>query len=88
MNFVIFPLFFASTALYPLWRLEDASPVLGAVAAANPFTHVVELIRFALYQRINAAALLWVTVAFLAFLAAALWCYRPGGRTRGIGGGE
>ena len=24
MNFVIFPAFFASTALYPLWRLQEA----------------------------------------------------------------
>jgi ABC-2 type transport system permease protein len=29
MNFVIFPLFFASTALYPLWRLEEVSPGAG-----------------------------------------------------------
>ncbi len=87
MNFVIFPLFFASTALYPLSRLEDASPVLGTVAALNPFTHVVELIRFALYGRLNPGALLWVTAALAGFLAAALWCYRPG-RARGIAGGD
>ena len=28
MNFVIFPMFFASSALYPLWRIREASPVL------------------------------------------------------------
>ena len=36
MNFVIFPMFFASTALYPLWRVEEASPLLALVAAAQP----------------------------------------------------
>ena len=25
MNFVIFPMFFASSALYPLWRVQEAS---------------------------------------------------------------
>src|SRR3977135_2274906 len=28
MNFVIFPMFFASSALYPLWRVLEASPAL------------------------------------------------------------
>ena len=50
MNFVIFPMFFASSALYPLWRLRESSVLLHDIAAANPFTHAVELIRFALYR--------------------------------------
>src|SRR5690606_146938 len=28
MNFVIFPMYFASSALYPLWRVQEASPLL------------------------------------------------------------
>src|SRR5260221_3862428 len=28
MNFVIFPLFFASSALYPLWRVQGGGPPL------------------------------------------------------------
>ena len=28
MNFVIFPMFFASSALYPLWRVQEGSPWL------------------------------------------------------------
>ena len=28
MNFVIFPMFFASSALYPLWRVKEGSPWL------------------------------------------------------------
>src|SRR5262249_37971690 len=53
MNFVIFPMFFASSALYPLWRVREASPLLYYVCELNPFTHAVELVRFALYCQIN-----------------------------------
>jgi ABC-2 type transport system permease protein len=28
MNFVIFPMYFASAALYPLWRVQESSPLL------------------------------------------------------------
>jgi hypothetical protein len=39
MNFVMFPMFFFSSALYPLWRLrEGGSEVLYYVSVANPFT--------------------------------------------------
>jgi ABC-2 type transport system permease protein len=34
---------FASTALYPLWRLNDANPTLATAAWLNPFGHAVEL---------------------------------------------
>jgi ABC-2 type transport system permease protein len=54
MNFVIFPMFFASSALYPLWRIREGSPLLYEIARFNPFTHAVELIRFALYGEIGA----------------------------------
>src|SRR5690349_12301589 len=46
MNFVIFPMFFASSALYPLWRVQEASPLLYDICQMNPFTHATELIRF------------------------------------------
>ncbi|MBO0757764.1 MAG: ABC transporter permease, partial [Bradyrhizobiaceae bacterium] len=50
MNFVMFPMFFFSSALYPLWKLrEGGSELIYYVALANPFTYAVELIRFALY---------------------------------------
>ena len=49
MNFVIFPMYFASSALYPLWRVRESSPLLYHICQLNPFTHAVELIRFALY---------------------------------------
>jgi len=54
MNFVIFPMFFASSALYPLWRVREGSPLMYEIARFNPFTHAVELIRFALYGEVGA----------------------------------
>ena len=53
MNFVIFPMFFASSAFYPLWRIRESSPLLYEICRFNPFTHAVELIRFALYGQID-----------------------------------
>ena len=58
MNFVIFPLFFLSSALYPLWKMRESSEWLYWLCALNPFTHAVELVRFALYQQLNLLALL------------------------------
>ncbi len=56
MNFVIFPLFFLSSALYPLWKMQEASEWLYWLCAANPFSHAVELVRYALYERFNLLA--------------------------------
>ena len=77
MNFVIFPIFFTSTALYPLWRMQDANPVLAQICAINPFTHAVELIRFALYGRLNSLSLAVVAGTFAVLMAAAVWGYDP-----------
>jgi ABC-2 type transport system permease protein len=52
MNFVIFPMYFLSTALYPLWKLEESGATwVWRAAQFNPFTHAVEWIRFALYAK-------------------------------------
>ena len=77
MNFVIFPMFFLSSALYPLWKMEESSDLLRDICAVNPFTHAVELIRFALYGQFNGWALLWTVVAAMVFGALALWGYDP-----------
>jgi ABC-2 type transport system permease protein len=77
MNFVIFPMFFASSALYPLWRIREASPLLYEICRANPFTHAVELIRFALYGRVEPVALAIVCGCTVIFLAAAIYAYNP-----------
>ncbi len=72
MNFVIFPMYFASSALYPLWRVRESSPLLYYICQLNPFTHAVELIRFSLHGKINWTALAIVAAATAAFLIAAL----------------
>jgi ABC-2 type transport system permease protein len=78
MNFVIFPVFFASTALYPLWRLEEVSPLLSLVAQLNPFTYAVELIRFGLYLQVDGPSLAVCCLAFLGFFGLAVVGYDPG----------
>ena len=92
MNFVIFPMFFASSALYPLWRIKESSPLLYEICRANPFTHVVELIRFALYGRIDQASLAIVLGFTVLFLAGAIYSYNPSkgllGRRAEPGGGR
>ncbi len=77
MNFVIFPMFFLSSALYPLWRMAESSELLHDICAVNPFTHAVELIRFALYAQVNFMALFWTALALAVFMALALWGYDP-----------
>ena len=77
MNFVIFPMFFLSTALYPLWKMAEASPVLRSICAVNPFSHGVELIRFALYGQLAPLSLAVVLTALAVFGAAAVWGYDP-----------
>ena len=77
MNFVIFPMFFASSALYPLWRVQETSPVLYWICKLNPFTYAVELIRFALYCQLDLTSLLVTFGCMLLFLALALIAYDP-----------
>jgi len=77
MNFVIFPMFFLSSALYPLWKMRESSELLHDICAFNPFTHVVELIRFLLYLQMNLQALAWVVGSTVVLGAVALWAYDP-----------
>ncbi|MDZ5645888.1 MULTISPECIES: ABC transporter permease [Nitrospirillum] len=89
MNFVIFPMFFASSALYPLWRVKESSLTLYWICQANPFSHAVELIRFALYGQADPLAAGVVAGCTLLFMIMAVWGYDPG---RGLlarrGGGD
>jgi ABC-2 type transport system permease protein len=78
MNFVIFPMFFLSTALYPLWKLQESGAwMVHAIARFNPFTHAVEAMRFALYGRWLGESLAVVAGCTIAFFALALWGYDP-----------
>lgn len=78
MNFVIFPMFFISPALYPLWRLEEsAAEIIHWIAMANPFSYAVELVRFAMYGEVNVTALLVVSACAIVFYAMAVVGYAP-----------
>ncbi len=89
MNFVIFPMFFLSSALYPLWKMQETSLLLYRICAANPFTHAVEAIRFALYGQFNGAAVLFVLVTLAVLLGLAIYGYNPArGMMSRKGGGD
>jgi ABC-2 type transport system permease protein len=83
MNFVIFPMYFLSTALYPLWKLQESGAEWVYQAARfNPFTQAVEWIRFALYGKDPGMAP-WVVLGCLTvFFVLACWGYDP---QRGFG---
>ena len=77
MNFVIFPMFFASSALYPLWLVQQSSPVVYLICRLNPFTYAVELIRFALYAEVDWFSLAVVVIATIVFTGGAIIAYDP-----------
>ena len=63
MNFVIFPVFFLSGALYPVQNLPT---VLHWVATANPFTYGVDLIKHSLHiEYVSADFPLYVDILML-----------------------
>ena len=81
MNFVIFPMFFLSSALYPLWRMRESSELLYWICALNPFTHAVETLRHDLYGQMNWPMAGFTLLALVAFVGGAIWAYDP---TRGM----
>jgi ABC-2 type transport system permease protein len=90
MNFLIFPMFFASSALYPLWRMKESSVLLHDICAWNPFTHAVELIRFAMYLEFDLLSFVVTAACFVVFFGAAVFMYDPAkglwARRKGQGG--
>ena len=83
MNFVIFPMYFMSTALYPLWKLEESGAAwVYQIARFNPFTHAVEWLRYAMYGK-DPGLSPWIVLGTLALcFIAASWGYDP---QRGFG---
>jgi len=78
MNFVIFPMFFMSPALYPLWKLQESgAEVVYQISRFNPFTHAVELVRFALYGQFNLTAAAVVTGVLVVCFALSVRGYDP-----------
>ena len=78
MNFVIFPMFFASSALYPLWKMREASEYLYWICMFNPFTHAVELVRFALYLQFEPMACAIVVGVTVVSFILSIFAYDPG----------
>ncbi len=78
MNFVIFPMFFLSSALYPIQRMQNAGAEwIYQVSSFNPFTHAVEALRYALYGKIAPLSLAVVVVSSLVFYLVAAAGYDP-----------
>jgi len=77
MNFVIFPMFFASSALYPLWKIEETSEWLYYVCLYNPFTYAVEVLRFSMYAQLNLNYALGIVFFAILFLSLAIIGYDP-----------
>ena len=77
MNFVIFPMFFMSTALYPLWKLQESSAWLYKLAEYNPFSQAIEFLRFAMYAQFNQQGFIYTAVAFALFFILAIIGYNP-----------
>ncbi len=78
MNFVIFPMFFISSALYPLWRMqENGAEIVYWLALINPFTYGVELVRWASFGQIHTTALAVTVFCTIFFMAAAIVGYDP-----------
>ena len=78
MNFVIFPMFFISSALYPLWRLIDNGAIyIYYIAKLNPFTYGVEMVRAAsLGHFYKDGFMVCLTCTFI-FLFLAVKGYKP-----------
>jgi ABC-2 type transport system permease protein len=78
MNFVIFPMFFLSSALYPIQRMQNAGAEwIYQVSSFNPFTHAVEALRYALYGKIAPLSLTVVVISSLVFYMVAAAGYDP-----------
>ncbi|MEL6184787.1 MAG: ABC transporter permease [Myxococcota bacterium] len=77
MNFVIFPMFFLSPALYPLARFAADAPIVHGLAWLNPFTHAVELNRAALYGDGGGLSLPIVLLSTGGIAWAAIQAYDP-----------
>ena len=77
MNFVIFPMFFLSSALYPLWKMKEGSHLLYWICAFNPFSHIVEFVRFSLYLSFNGLALGVTAAVLVGFALLSIMSFDP-----------
>jgi ABC-2 type transport system permease protein len=76
-------MYFMSTALYPLWKLEESGAAwVYQIARFNPFTHAVEWMRFALYDKDPGLSPAIVLGTLVLCFGLAAWGYDP---QRGFG---
>ena len=70
--------------------VQQSSPLLYRICLLNPFTYATELIRFALYGKIDPLSLAVVVSCTVVFMAGAISAYDPArgliALRRGIGG--
>jgi len=71
-------MFFLSTALYPLWKIQESGAQwIYVLTRFNPFTHAIEALRFALYGQIEPVSLAVVAVSTIVFYLIAAVGYDP-----------
>lgn len=76
MNFVIFPMLFLSSALYPLSNMKESSLVMYYLSILNPFTYIVESLRHILYLKIDLSSLFIVFISLIISLSMAFLGFR------------
>ena len=57
--------------------MRESSNLLYQICVFNPFTHAIELIRFALYGQFNTAAAVVVIAVLIVFMSLAVYAYNP-----------
>lgn len=75
-NFIIFPLYFLSSALYPL---DTAPPVMRAIATFNPLSYAVDALRGALINQSHfglATDFVALTITMVALLGFGTYCFQ------------
>jgi len=77
MNFVIFPMFFLSPALYPLWKMQETNDILYRAAQINPFSHAVTMLRFALYEQFDLTSGIVLVGVFAVVSGLSIIAYDP-----------
>ncbi|MGH8294335.1 MAG: ABC transporter permease, partial [Steroidobacteraceae bacterium] len=58
--------------------VRQANETLYEICMANPFTHAVELVRFAMYEKFNVVSFAVVAGSLVIFMVLAIVGYDPG----------
>ena len=88
MNFVIFPMFFLSSALYPLSKMREANEFLYWLCLINPFSSGVELLRFSFYKQIDGTSFVIVLLTSVLCFLFAVRSFEPKANKHPKGAGK